>query len=53
MAPLNHVTNARPDPLEHFRGEGPGWKLAALVVCRLPYIVAAATGGFVLWQRYF
>lgn len=32
-----------PDPLRHFSREGPGWKLAALVVCKLAPILIGFT----------
>jgi hypothetical protein len=45
------------DHLVHFDGHGPGWKLAALVVWKLPLILPAmaglvsAVGGLWWWFR--
>jgi hypothetical protein len=41
------------DPLKHFSREKPGWKLAALFLCRAPYIIAAmSTLGAVAYQLF-
>lgn len=41
------------DPLKHFSREKPGWKLAALLVCRAPYIITAtSTLGAVVYHLF-
>jgi hypothetical protein len=49
---MTRETKQPSDPLEHFRGERPGWKLAALLLCKLPYIVAAGVAALVVWGRH-
>lgn len=44
QAPAREWSLSMRDPLEHFRGHAPGWKLAALVVCKLPLILPAMAG---------
>jgi hypothetical protein len=44
------------DQLKHFQPHGPGWKLAALLICRLHVILPAAAGfisvcGILWWVR--
>jgi hypothetical protein len=54
MPPLK-LPVQKADPLEHFKKDRPGWKLAALVVCKLPIILPAMAGlipavGGLLWS---
>lgn len=55
---VNIRPKQQPDPLKHFHGDGPGWKLAALFVWRLPHILyasgvlASAVLGYVVWRGF-
>ena len=40
------------DHLKHFKADAPGWRLAALVVWRLPWILASVGGMFTTYAVF-